>query len=48
MLLEQRRLQDDQLLVTGAYVRSRLREIILGGVTKKMLTDSNLPILIGR
>ena len=48
MLLEQCRLWDDQLLVMGAYGRSRLREIILGGVTKEVLTDSDLPILICR
>jgi nucleotide-binding universal stress UspA family protein len=48
MLLEQCRLWDDQLLVMGAYGRSRLRELILGGVTKEVLTDSDLPILICR
>ena len=48
MLLEQCRLWDDQLLVMGAYGRSRLREIILGGVTKEVLADSDLPVLICR
>ena len=32
----------------GAHGRSRLRELILGGVTKEVLTDSDLPILICR
>lgn len=33
-------------LVMGAYGRSRLRERILGGVTRDMLTDPKLPLLV--
>ena len=33
-------------LVMGAYGHSRLRERILGGVTRDMLTDPKLPLLI--
>lgn len=48
VVLEQCRLWDDQFLVMGAYSRIRLRETILGGVTKEVLTDSDLPTLICR
>lgn len=34
------------LLVTGAYGRSRLREWILGGVTRELLQDTQLPTLL--
>lgn len=36
------------LLVMGCYGHSRLRERILGGVTRGMLEYANLPILMGR
>ncbi|MGV1792922.1 universal stress protein [Rhizobium sp. A37_96] len=36
------------LLVMGCYGHSRLRERILGGVTRSMLEHANLPILMGR
>ena len=47
-LVEQCHLWGDQFLVMGAYGHSRLREMILGGVTKEVLTASNLPVLICR
>ncbi|KQQ85725.1 universal stress protein [Aureimonas sp. Leaf324] len=34
------------LLVTGAYGRSRLREWILGGVTRELLQETQLPTLL--
>lgn len=37
-----------QMLVLGAYSRSRLREVILGGVTKSYLEEPPLPLLIAR
>jgi nucleotide-binding universal stress UspA family protein len=37
---------DADLLVLGAYSHSRFREIILGGVTREILRDMNLPVLM--
>jgi len=37
---------DADLLVMGAYSHSRLREIILGGVTRDILRDMNVPVLM--
>ena len=37
---------DADLLVMGAYSHSRFREIILGGVTRDILRDMNVPILM--
>jgi len=34
------------LLIMGAYSRSRLRELVLGGMTEKMLWHSNIPVLL--
>lgn len=34
------------LLVMGAYGRSRFREIILGGVTRHMLQHMTVPVLM--
>ena len=34
------------LVVQGAYGRSRWSELILGGVTREMLRDSALPVLM--
>jgi nucleotide-binding universal stress UspA family protein len=38
--------QNSSLLVMGAYSHSRLREIVLGGVTRHVLENANLPILM--
>lgn len=35
-------------LVMGAYGHSRLRETLLGGVTRSMLRDAAIPVLFGR
>ena len=36
------------LLVMGAYSSSRLRQLILGGVTRHVLEHADLPVLMGR
>ncbi len=38
--------QHASLLVTGAYGRSRLREMLLGGVTRNLLATSKIPLLV--
>jgi len=43
LLKEVRRMEAD-LLVMGAYGHSRLRELVLGGVTRHMLTEDHPPI----
>jgi nucleotide-binding universal stress UspA family protein len=39
-------LRECGLMVMGAYGHSRLAEMLLGGVTRKMLTDPQMPILL--
>ncbi|MFL5288354.1 MAG: universal stress protein [Rhodopila sp.] len=34
------------LLVMGAYTHSRLREVMLGGATRDILSDASLPVLL--
>jgi len=34
------------LIIQGAYRHSRLREMLLGGVTRGLLTDAPMPILL--
>lgn len=34
------------LMVMGAYGHSRLAEMLLGGVTRKVLADPKMPILL--
>lgn len=36
------------LIVMGAYGRSRLRELVLGGVTRHLLRHMTVPVLMGR
>ena len=38
---------DADLLVMGAYTHSRLRRLILGGVTKHVLAKATIPVLMG-
>jgi nucleotide-binding universal stress UspA family protein len=45
-LLEQSRLVNSTLLVMGAYSHSRLREVILGGATREVLSIANMPVLM--
>jgi nucleotide-binding universal stress UspA family protein len=37
---------DADLLVLGGYSRHRLREVIMGGVTRHLLAESNIPIFM--
>ena len=37
---------ESDLLVMGAYSRSRLRQLVLGGVTEHMLFKSDLPVFL--
>jgi nucleotide-binding universal stress UspA family protein len=39
---------DADLLVMGAYSHSRLRELVLGGVTRHVLAAAEIPILMAR
>ncbi len=44
-LLEQADVLGSELLVMGAYGHSRLRQMVLGGATKYVLKNANLPIM---
>ncbi|TRD17371.1 universal stress protein [Palleronia caenipelagi] len=39
---------DVDLVVQGAYSHNRLRDMLLGGVTKHMLGDTTVPVLLAR
>jgi len=45
-ILEQAAAAEADLLVMGAYAHSRLRQLILGGVTRTVLTSASLPLLL--
>ena len=45
-LLRYTHTRDSSLLVMGAYSHSRLREIILGGVTRYVLENATIPVLM--
>ena len=45
-LLEEARLAGAGMLVMGAYGHSRLREWILGGVTREILGRATIPVLV--
>lgn len=45
ILMETERLQAD-LLVKGAYTRSRLRQVIFGGATEHVMRHATLPVLM--
>jgi nucleotide-binding universal stress UspA family protein len=45
-LLEQLAKSDANMLVMGAYAHSRMREIVLGGVTRTVLKSTPLPVLL--
>ena len=47
-LLQGAREKAADLLVMGGYGHSRLREAVLGGVTRSMLKEATLPILLAR
>jgi len=45
-LLEEAKAFDADLLVMGAYTHSRMRQLILGGVTRHVLEEADLPLLM--
>jgi nucleotide-binding universal stress UspA family protein len=45
-LLEEAAKAEADLLVMGAYGHSRLREMVLGGVTRAILGDAAIPVLL--
>lgn len=47
-LLEECAEERADLLVMGAFAHSRLRELVLGGVTRHVLQNATLPILMAR
>lgn len=38
--------EDIDMIVMGAFVHSRLREAVLGGVTRSMLDDCPVPLFL--
>lgn len=47
-LINEAKLLGADLVVAGAYGHTRVREWILGGATRDLLTDSPVPVLLGR
>ncbi len=47
-ILEEAKAKGADLIIMGAYSHSRLRELLLGGVTKQILDQASLPILMMR
>jgi nucleotide-binding universal stress UspA family protein len=45
-LLEEAGKAGANLLVMGAYGHSRLREMVLGGVTRSILADADMPVFL--
>ncbi len=45
-LLEEAGKAEANLLVMGAYGHSRLREMVLGGVTRSILADADMPVFL--
>ncbi len=45
-LLEEAAKAEANLLVMGAYGHSRLREMVLGGVTRSVLADAEMPVFL--
>jgi nucleotide-binding universal stress UspA family protein len=46
VLLEEAGRVNADLVVAGAYSHSRLRELILGGVTRHVLQNAAIPVLM--
>ena len=46
--LDSRTVSDLFMLAMGAYSHSRLRQLILGGVTRHVLENSTLPVMMNR
>ena len=45
ILLEQTATLDSQMIIMGAYGHSRIRELMLGGATRHILENAQLPVL---
>jgi nucleotide-binding universal stress UspA family protein len=45
-ILAQAQAMDADMIVMGAYGHSRLRELVLGGATRRALNDSQIPLLM--
>lgn len=45
-LLEETGKAEADLMVMGAYGHSRLREMVLGGVTRSVLSDADIPVFL--
>ena len=45
-MLEEAGKAEADLLVMGAYGHSRLREVVLGGVTRAILGDADVPVFL--
>ncbi len=45
-LLKETRKTEANLLVMGAYGHSRLREMVLDGVTRSILADADVPVFL--
>jgi nucleotide-binding universal stress UspA family protein len=37
---------DASMLVMGAYTHSRVRELLLGGVTRDVISEATIPVLM--
>ena len=48
LLLDHARATGADLIVAGAYGHARLREIVLGGVTRDLLRQAGVPLLLAR
>ncbi len=48
LLIETAKQLKAQYLVMGAYGHSRAREYLFGGVTRSLLNDSPIPLLLAR
>ena len=48
LLRRYERARKGDMLAMGAYSHSRLRQLILGGVTRHVLENSNLPVMMNR
>ena len=48
VLLAEAEAAECDLLVTGAYSHSRLRDLLLGGVTRHVLAEADIPVLLAR
>jgi nucleotide-binding universal stress UspA family protein len=46
VIIDQATVLGADLIVMGGYGRSRLREIVFGGVTRKVLVEASLPVLM--